>query len=255
MSRRKEKRSLVSMFLIFVLLLPFIGIIIELFVDTGIFHNIWVEFIENIPFGGFIGKMALELFSKFIPVAVDSQAYLSGAKEIHGILEFLQEFGKLFLTATIYGMLEKIFDVAMELTEESAVIAFIKNTISHMVAVFLAAILVGPLLQFAFGQINQLKSLGAQIMTSVILIISLIGAMGIYAFLLSATTGLVIGYVLVKLVLMNLVDLLFSSLCLTFILLNIAEKTWELALLGMGGWIAVLILLVAIDLMLSSVFD
>lgn len=152
-------------------------------------------------------------------------------------------------------MLEKIFDVAMELTEESAVIAFIKKTISHMVAVFLAAILVGPLLQFAFGQINQLKSLGAQIMTSVILIISLIGAMGIYAFLLSATTGLVIGYVLVKLVLMNLVDLLFSSLCLTFILLNIAEKTWELALLGMGGWITVLILLVAIDLMLSSVFD
>ena len=73
--------------------------------------------------------------------------------------------------------------------------------------------------------------------------------------MLSATTGLVIGYVLVKLVLMNLVDLLFSSLCLTFILLNIAEKTWELALLGMGGWIAVLILLVAIDLMLSSVFD
>lgn len=237
------------------MLYKFIGIIVDIFADTGIFHNIWVEFIENMPFSGFIGKMALELFSKFVPVAVDSQAYLSGTKEIHGILEFLQEFGRLFLTATIYGMLEKIFDALMELSGQSAVTVFIKKSVSHMVAVFLAAIFVGPLLQFAFEQINQLKSLGAQIMTFVVLLISLVGAVGIYAFLLSVTTGLVIGYVIVKLVLMNLVDLLLSSFLLAFILLNIAEKTWTLAFTGLGAWIVVLIVLAATDYVLSSIFD
>ena len=50
------------------MLYKFIGIIVDIFADTGIFHNIWVEFIENMPFSGFIGKMALELFSKFVPV-------------------------------------------------------------------------------------------------------------------------------------------------------------------------------------------
>ena len=50
MSKREEKRSLVAMLLLAVLLLPFIGIIVDIFADTGIFHNIWVEFIENMPF-------------------------------------------------------------------------------------------------------------------------------------------------------------------------------------------------------------
>lgn len=32
------------------MLYKFIGIIVDIFADTGIFHNIWVEFIEKYAF-------------------------------------------------------------------------------------------------------------------------------------------------------------------------------------------------------------
>lgn len=251
---RRHSKSLIALLILIVFLSPFAAVISRLVADTGVFDELWAAFVRELPFGSVIAKGAVSLLSETAPVLVNSQKYLSAAKELHTVLEFFQELGKLLLTATIYGLLSKVAVSYLELGERGGIAAFFLKVLANMISVFLAALLVTPLLHYAYREINRLSGAGSGFWTAVILAITVIGASGIYALLLSLGAGLAIGYVLVKLVLMNIVQLLAAGFCLAFALLNLAEGTWHLALLGFGSWTVILIILVGIDLMLESVF-
>ena len=79
--------------------------------------------------------------------------------------------------------------------------------------------------------------------------------MWIFHLLLEIGFGLAIGYVLVKMILMNCCKLLVTYMLTAFVLICLSEGTYGMLLGGIGSWAFVIIIIIGIDLVLDSVFQ
>lgn len=251
---RRHKMNFTAFLIVVVITFVFILPVIGGLADDGFFKDIWLDVIEAIPFGSFVGEAVVKVFSKVIPAAGNFNDYLNGIQEIKGLTGYLQEFCKLCLTSILYGALNHYGEKAMGLKGKTDVWMFLQKVVWNMISAFICAVTAGLTLKIAFGQINQLVKGMAGMWTSIIGFIILAGGAGIFSYVLGISAGLAVGYIFVRLVLMNICSLMVSSGCLAFVILCFSERAYSHMFAGMGAWMGAVIILIGIDMMLSSVF-
>lgn len=221
--------------------------------DEGFFKEVWVDIIEAFPFGSAFGELAVRIFNKVVSTGASMTQYTQAFVNLTGPAAMMQELGKLCLTAVIYEAVANAGDAVMVTKETSKGWAFAQRALWHMVAALLCAGLCSMLLRFVYGQINQLAPAFSRFWSDVIVTIVLSGAVGVFFFVLGIGLARTILYVLVKLVLMNVINMVISYVFLLFIVLCMSEKAYLKIFSGSCIWLALIIALVGIDLMLTPV--
>lgn len=257
MRKQRDAISLTALLILAVILVPLILNALRLFVDAGIFKNLWYDMVDMLPFGGAIAQLAIKIYAGVAPQVLDAQSYLSGIQPVSGWLDFIGEFCKLCVSGVCYKAISYFGDILMNNGESGRILVFIRKVVWHLICAFLACIAAGVVLRIAFDNIQAAAGHGfVQGIASILLIlVSLAGGMGILWFTVGfSSVVLWLGYGIVKLFLVNACSVLISGVFMTFIILNLSEGTWELVIAGMAGWGVILVLLIGIDIMIGSVF-
>lgn len=257
MSKRKDAISLTSLILIIVIVVPLILAALRTFVEAGVFRNLWYDMVDLLPFGGAIAQLAIKIYTTIIPQVLDVQNYTAQIQPINGVFEFLEEFGKLCVAGVCYKAISYAGDKAMENSESKGILVFLRRVVWHLASAFLGCVASGVVLHILFVNIQAATGHGfVQGIASILMIlVTLAGGAGIFWFTIGfSSVFLCIGYTLVKIFLMNACTVFVSGVFMSFIVLNLAEGTWELVIAGMAGWGFILVVLVGVDMMLSVAF-
>ena len=154
MSRRKDAISLTSLILIIVIVIPLILSALRIFVEAGVFQNLWYDMVDLLPFGGAIAQLAIKIYTTIIPQALDIQNYTAQIQPISGVLEFLEEFGKLCVAGVCYKAISFAGDKAMENSESKGILVFLRKVVWHLASAFLGCVASGVVLHILFENIQ-----------------------------------------------------------------------------------------------------
>lgn len=242
-----------SVFFIFFCILIIVPIVGAL-ADDGTIRNIWLDVLEVFPFGGMLGELVVRIFSKALGQYIDVSEYLSGNALPGSAIMWMQEILKLCMTGIFYGALTAVVDQLIKVKKTSKGWAGAERVLWHMFCTLLASVLCGLIFQFLYSQINQLSSQAARIWTDAIMFLVTGGGIVVYILLLG-TLGKALIYVIIKLVLLNTLNAVLSYSLLLMILLCLSEKSYLLLAGSIGAWGVLIVLLIGIDIMLSSVLE
>lgn len=250
----KSLRNLIAFILFMFLFFTVFTVVIAQWADSGLIFSAWMEMLDVIPFGKPVAQLALKFYSTVVSIAVDETYYLAGLKTLT-VLDWLEDFCKMCLTAVVYEALSKAGIAWMEISQEKNIWMIIQKILWEIACAFISAITAGLLLKFLFEQMKQLSGAATAVISSVVIAIIVAGGVWIFHLLLKIGFGLAIGYVFVKMILMNCCKLLVTYMLSAFVLLCLMEGTYVRMFQGIGSWAVVIIIIIGIDLVLDSVFQ
>lgn len=253
----KARRNFIALLILIVIILMIIAPVAGSLAEEGFFKGMWLNVIEEIPFGSTWGELAIHIFTKFISAELDTEEYFNYLQQIQTGKSILQEFCKLCLTAIVYDAVDRFGELAMGLRKKSGGWMLAQKVLWKMFCAFICAVIAGLVLQIAFGQINQLGSIAANIWTGIVTLVVMIGAVGIHAFLLELGIVMTLIYTMLKLIFVNVITIILSYIFLLLMILFASEQVYvsfleETSIWAI--WILMLVLLAGIDLMIQSVF-
>lgn len=248
--RTKFLVMVLVMFIFFLCILPWLGSLAK----AGVFKGIWSDVVDAFPMGSLFAEFVLHFGTKFISSTTNAADYLIGIQPIESFTELIQEFLKLCLSALLFGAWTKVGDLLIGIKDKPSGWQMVKKVVWHMFSALFCAVVASMVLTFAFGQINQLSPTAAGIWSTVIMLITLIGTGGAFYFLLGQGIVMAILYVLLKTIGMNILSMGMSYCLLLFLLLAFSEGVFVAMYGGFLVWIVILMLIIAIDTMLTSVF-
>ena len=111
------------------------------------------------------------------------------------------------------------------------------------------------MLNFAFTQIGHLVGASSDFWAIIILSIILLGAISVYSLLYSLGTGYSIIYVLIKYVFGGILNVLLAYMFLLFMILCASEKSYRILITGSVSGALIITMIIAIEVMLSAVFE
>ena len=250
----KSLRNLIAFIMLLFLFMTVFSVLISQWADSGLLFSAWMEMLEVIPFGKPVAQLALKFYSSVVSASVDEAYYLAGLKTLT-VLDFLEDFCKMCLTAVVYEALSKAGIAWMEISQEKNVWVVIQKILWEIACAFISAVTAGLLLKFLFEQMKQLSGTMTALISSIVTVIIIAGGVWIFHLLLEIGFGLAIGYVLVKMILMNCCKLLVTYMLTAFVLICLSEGTYGMLLGEIGSWAFVIIIIIGIDLVLDSVFQ
>ena len=102
----KSLRNLIAFIMLLFLFMTVFSVLISQWADSGLLFSAWMEMLEVIPFGKPVAQLALKFYSSVVSASVDEAYYLAGLKTLT-VLDFLEDFCKMCLTAVVYEALSK----------------------------------------------------------------------------------------------------------------------------------------------------
>lgn len=242
--------SVFFMLLCILVLIPIIGTL----ADDGTIRSIWLDVLDVFPFGGMLGELTIHIVSKVIGQYIDVNEYISGSSQLNNAVVWLREILKLCMTGIFYGALTAAVDNWIKVKKTSRGWAGAERILWHMFCALLSSVLCGLVFQFLYGQLDQLASGVARAITDIIMFGVTAG--GIFAYILIlGTLGKALAYVVVKLIVVNTLNVVASYVLVLSILLCLSEKAYLLLMGSVGAWGICIVLLIGVDMMLSSILE
>lgn len=220
--------------------------------EEGFFKSVWLTVVEAFPMGNVFAELIVRFAVAGLGAKIDVSAYLSGVKPLE-VIELLQDFGKLCLTAVIYECVSEAGDAFMGIRKEARGWAFAQKALWHMFSALLCALLCNMLLAFAYNQINcflPTKPKLAEFWTNVISFITLAGSTGVFYFIRG--TGVLKAILsMVKMAVFNVAGISMTYAMLLILILCAAEGNMGVFCTALSIWMVLQLLLVAFNLMLE----
>lgn len=242
---------MILIMIFFVFVAPILGVLVE----KDFFKGMWLDVIQVIPFGSQLGELAIGIFIRFISSNLEAQDYWDSLQQMSVSLGMLQEFCKLCLTAIFYSVVKRIGEDYMKLHNNVKKWSYIQLIIWRMFSAFVSAIIASMALEFAFSQINSLSSLFSQIWTYIITILIIVGAAGIYVYLLGVVIWVALGYMFVKIVFINGIQVISAYFFLLLMLLSLSAQTYRFVIIGFAIWGIMVIMVTALETIVTSAFE
>ena len=200
----------------------------------------WYAIIGYMPFGMVLANLCVDLFSESFNLGKNMSEYLIGIKALT-MLDFFQDVVILLLTAVCFEAVNNFVQVLMGVKEKGGIYNVLLQMISGMVAALLST----------FAASIILNVLCRQLVT----LITVSGAVGVLYFVLGIGLAGAIGFVFLKIVLTNTLKVAATYTGTLLVLLFLSEKAYLKMVSAIGAWAVVIILLIGVDMMLSSVYD
>lgn len=249
----RKIRFWASAFLIFLsmfILLPVVGVL----ADDGTIRNIWLDMLEVFPFGGALGELTVNIVSKVLGEYIDINEYLAGSTQPEGPAVWMQEVAKLCMTGIFYGALTAAVDNWIEVKKTSKGWAGVQRILWHMFCALLASILCGLVFQFFLSQLVQLTPQAGRIIADVVMFGVAAGGIWVYILILGAL-GNALVYVVIKLIVVNTLNVVASYMLMLAVLLCLSEKAYLMLAGSIGTWGVIIVMLIGLDIILSSVLE
>ena len=190
--------------------------------DDGVILDAWYAMIGYIPFGNVLAPLCVDLFSESFNLGKNMSEYLIGIKALT-MLDFFQDVVILLLTAVCFEAVNNFVQVLMGVKEKGG----IYNVLLQMIS-------------------------GISVLVT---LITVSGAVGVLYFVLGIGLAGAIGFVFLKIVLTNTLKVAATYTGTLLVLLFLSEKAYLKMVSAIGAWAVVIILLIGVDMMLSSVYD
>ena len=217
--------------------------------DDGVILDAWYAMIGYIPFGNVLAPLCVDLFSESFNLGKNMSEYLIGIKALT-MLDFFQDVVILLLTAVCFEAVNNFVQVLMGVKEKGGIYNVLLQMISGMVAALLSIIL-----NVLCRQLVSLPKAVQGIISVLVTLITVSGAVGVLYFVLGIGLAGAIGFVFLKIVLTNTLKVAATYTGTLLVLLFLSEKAYLKMVSAIGAWAVVIILLIGVDMMLSSVYD
>ena len=218
--------------------------------DDGVILDAWYAMIGYIPFGNVLAPLCMDLFSESFNLGKNMSEYLIGIKALT-MLDFFQDVVILLLTAVCFEAVNNFVQVQ----EKGGIYNVLLQMISGMVAALLSTFAASIILNVLCRQLVSLPKAVQGIISVLVTLITVSGAVGVLYFVLGIGLAGAIGFVFLKIVLTNTLKVAATYTGTLLVLLFLSEKAYLKMVSAIGAWAVVIILLIGVDMMLSSVYD
>ena len=196
--------------------------------DDGVILDAWYAMIGYIPFGNVLAPLCMDFF---------------------------QDVVILLLTAVCFEAVNNFVQVLMGVKEKGGIYNVLLQMISGMVAALLSTFAASIILNVLCRQLVSLPKAVQGIISVLVTLITVSGAVGVLYFVLGIGLAGAIGFVFLKIVLTNTLKVAATYTGTLLVLLFLSEKAYLKMVSAIGAWAVVIILLIGVDMMLSSVYD
>ena len=161
----------------------------------------------------------------------------------------------MLLTAVCFEAVYNFVQVLMGVIEKGGIYNVLLQMISGMVAALLSTFAASIILNVLCRQLVSLPKAVQGIISVLVTLITVSGAVGVLYFVLGIGLAGAIGFVFLKIVLTNTLKVAATYTGTLLVLLFLSEKAYLKMVSAIGAWAVVIILLIGVDMMLSSVYD
>lgn len=241
------------------LLTPMVILIItavfSMLVDDGVIMQAWVSLLSLIPFGGFFGELAVNLFSDSFGMGMDMSKYLVMMQPM-GILNILEDCCRIILTALFFEAVDCACQSFLGVFgKKSGIHNILMQMCSGMLSLLFCTFVATAVTSYLYKQLALVSGVVQGIISGVVSVISILGAYGIVAVVFGGSVLKTIAYVGVKMVLVNVLKVIASYEAMMLLLIFLNEEAYLKALGVLSGWGVVIVMLVGVDLLVSTIFD
>lgn len=223
-------------------------------VDTGVILDAWYNMLGYIPFGGWLAQLCVDLFEQSFNMGQGLVKYTQNIQPMDPLLIF-NDSCILILTAMTAEAGNAFIQALMEVgKKEKGIADVIMRMVSGMISVLLCTFVATMLMNFLYGQLASVSSAVQWVVSTLVSLITVGGAVGIFYLILGAGVLQTIAYVGIKIIFVNVFKVLATYLGVLLILLFIGEEAYVNAFAAFAGWGVVIVILIGVDIMISSMF-
>ena len=222
--------------------------------DDGVILDAWYSMLAYIPFGNVWGTICIDLFSDFFNMGNNLSEYLVGIKEL-SLLDVFEDIATLMLTAVFFEAVNNALQVVMNIKGRGGIYNVLMKMISGMVSALLCTFIASIVLHFLCQQLVLLPNIIQGIISILVTCITVSGAVGVMYFVMGVGIVGALAFVFLKIVLINVLKVGVTYTCIMLVLLFLNEKAYLKLFSAFAAWGVVIIILIGIDIMISSIFE
>ena len=159
------------------------------------------------------------------------------------------------LTAVLFQAVNNFLQTVMNIKERGGVYNVLMQMISGMFSALICTFIASIVLYFLCQQLVSLLNIIQRIVSIFVTCITVGGAIGVLYFVLGAGIFGAVAFVLLKIVLINVLKVGVTYTGIILIILFLGEKAYLKLFSVFAVWGVVIIILIGIDIMISSMFD
>lgn len=237
------------------LMIFLITAVFSMLVDDGVIMQAWISTLTQIPFGGLFGELAVNLFSDSVGMGMDISKYLIMMQPM-GFLNILEDCSRLLLTALFFEAVNCACQSFLGVFgKKGGIHNILMQMCSGIISLLLCTFIATALTAYLYKQMALLPTAAQGVISGVVSVISILGAYGVAMAVFGGTVLSTIAFVGVKMVLVNVLKVIASYVAMLLLLLFLNEGAYIKALGVFSGWGVVIVLLVGVDLLISSMSD
>lgn len=223
-------------------------------VDTGVIMDAWYNMLEFLPFGSLLGPLCVDLFESSFNMGTNLAKYTS-IQNPNTFLEIFQDSGVLILTAIFTEAVSNSIHTVMNIKGKNGLHNILMRMFTSMVSVLLMTFIATLAMNFLYQQLTAVPKILQGIIAALVSIITIAGSIGVMYFILGSGILAALAYALIKVILVNALKVFATYVGTLLIILFISEEAYLKALGTLSGWALVIIMLIGVDIMISSVFE
>lgn len=190
--------------------------------DDGVILDAWYAMIGYIPFGNVLAPLCMDLFQNHL--ILEKYVRISDRYKSTYHAGFFQDVVILLLTAVCFEAVNNFVQVLMGVKEKGGIYNVLLQMISGMVAALLSTFAASIILNVLCRQLVSLPKAVQGIISVLVTLITVSGAVGVLYFVLGIGLAGAIGFVFLKIVLTNTLKVAATYTGTLLVLLFLSEK-------------------------------
>jgi len=246
------KKKLMLVFVVTPLTIIIMVAVFKDFIDSGLFMQIWGNLMSDIPFGHWLGSLAITIYSDVFGLAGDVAKYTIGQPQMN-LAVLWEDICRVVLVAICHEAVKNAFRVFLGLNNKEGFTKILLEIACVFLSIVTSTVAATAVTAFLFAQLAGVSGFVQGIIGFFVSILTVAGAFGVVWFALGTTiinTVIVAG---LKVVMLNVVKVLTTYISLFLIVVYINEEAYLAALATFGGWGVVIIVMTAISIMIDGI--
>ena len=250
----KKVNKIISMALMAFFVIMVVSIVLNELAGDEVTYKAWYAMVTNIPFGHWLAEFCLELFSESFDLGNGAVKYALGIST-STVFKVFEDCCILILTAMVNEAINDTLQITTGIKGKKDFYYKIMQGICSMVSVVIATYAATIVLNFLYGQMAGLSAWGKNFIAAIVSLLTVGGAYAVASIAIGASVLGTIAYVGIKMILVNVMKVVATYIGTLLFILFIGEGAYKKAFLALGGWALVIILMIAVDLMMKSMFE
>lgn len=213
-------------------------------VDGGVILNAWYSALDVIPFGNGLALLCIKVFGEGVGFGFNAAQYTIGMTSLTP-LNLFEDICVLMLTAMLFQAGNFFVQMLLGVWQkQSGIFNILMQMVSGMVAAILSTMAAMAVMGFLADQLAKIPDFVRWVIYVVVPGITIWGSYSIMSMIIAGGAVASVGYVLVRVVILNAVKvvLTYAGILLTLLFLN--EEAYLGALGAMGGWGLIIVVLI-----------